>query len=43
MGIPSKTVRNFRSTTVNLLTLDKIEEICSWKFDFEFNVNSKCW
>ena len=37
-----KTVCKFRSAAVNLLTIDKVEEICSLKFDCECNVNPKC-
>ena len=37
-----KTVCNFRSIAVNLLTIDKVEQICSLKFNCESNVNPKC-
>ena len=38
-----KTVCNFRSIVVNLLTIDKVEQICSLKFNCESNVNPKLY
>ena len=37
-----KTVCHFWSREVNLLTIDKVEEICSLKLTCESNANPKC-
>ena len=38
----SLNISNFRSKAVNLLTVDKVEEICKLKFNCESNVKPKC-